>query len=384
MNVTKALIPIAAVCILLSLALTMIVYDEPDHLEGTAVGEGAYESIKTDLTAEDMFAAGYKIGDLVRITSGGKSYTTTFVAGFFGIGVLGGYISIPDDGSRDMLFGFYNANVWDTTGVKEGDKIYLDYIGQDPNYHKIPKYLQGITNTYDGSVSPEVYCNFRVLEGTGLKEDTFYRSATCWRVGMDRAPMIADMYEMAGINSIVSYGDHVESVEKCRERFGDSYYPVTLYDSGNTSIESIFPNINVKPEEARAALITITESEGKTAINCYLGKDRTGIFCAIMLALTGSSYEEVKTEYMLSYVNLFGIDMGSEEYEVLGKIMFDRYFYLLEHPEIVEYVGDFDWSVIDDYDFDLKYISELFLKEQAGMTDEEMALLMERISKETI
>jgi hypothetical protein len=50
----------------------------------------------------------------------------------------------------------------------------------------------------------------------------------------------------------------------------------------------------------------------------------------------------------------------------------------------VEYVGDFDWSVIDDYDFDLKYISELFLKEQAGMTDEEMALLMERISKETI
>lgn len=105
----------------------------------------------------------------------------------------------------------------------------------------------------------------------------------------------------------------------------------------------------------------LIDSDGKTVINCYLGKDRTGLVVSMMLALTGSSYEEVKHEYMLSYVNHYRVEEGSEEYKVLGNIMFDRYFYLLGHLDIVEIHGDFDWSVLDDYVFDLKAISIDFL-----------------------
>ena len=68
-------------------------------------------------------------------------------------------------------------------------------------------------------------------------------------------------------------------------------------------------------------------------------------------------------------------------YETLGKIMFDRYFYLLGHPGIEEQAEDFDWSVMDGYEFDLKTITEDFLREKAKMSEEEMELLMERISK---
>ena len=105
------------------------------------------------------------------------------------------------------------------------------------------------------------------------------------------------------------------------------------------------------------------------------------LVCAMMMALTGSDYEDVKRKYMLSYVNLYGVEEGSEEYEVIGKMMFDRYFYLLGHPGIEEQEEHFDWSVIDDYEFDAKGITESFLREQAGMTDAEIGLLLERISK---
>ena len=102
---------------------------------------------------------------------------------------------------------------------------------------------------------------------------------------------------------------------------------------------------------------------------------------AMIQALAGSSYEDVKRDYMFSYVYLYGVEEGSEEYETLGKMMFDRYFYLLGHPGIEDQAEDFDWSVIDGYEFDLKSITENFLREQSGMTYEEMQLLMERICK---
>lgn len=116
----------------------------------------------------------------------------------------------------------------------------------------------------------------------------------------------------------------------------------------------------------------IADSEGATCINCLLGKDRTGLVCAMMLALTGSSYDEIKEEYMITYMNLYDIEKGSEEYEVIGKIIFDRAFYTMEHPEILVEVCNFDWRVMDGHVFDLKEITYDFLTQQAGMTAEEM------------
>lgn len=71
---------------------------------------------------------------------------------------------------------------------------------------------------------------------------------------------------------------------------------------------------------------------------------------------------------------------GSEEYDILGVIMFDRVFYMPGHPEIVEQACNFDWSVLEGYEFDLRSITYGFLTGPAGMTDEEMQHLMERIS----
>ena len=58
--------------------------------------------------------------------------------------------------------------------------------------------------------------------------------------------------------------------------------------------------------------------------------------------------------------------------------MFKRFFYLLDHPDIVEQAGTFDWSVIEDYDFDLKKITLKYLKEYADMTDEEINKVIDR------
>ena len=383
MKSVSVLLAIALLCMPASLGMIVFLDGDPHHVEATVLGEGEYESIMVDVTGYELFDAGYSIGDLIKVSFGDISFTATFVVEYNGVGVMGAFVSTPTSKDTDsIMIGFFNVDAWKATDVKVGDKLSLDYSGRDPNYSKIPRYIAGDDSIYDDDIPPELYCNFRELKGAGLKEGEFYRSASPWRAGLDRTVMTNDIYEEVGIEYIVAIGDYPENVEKCRDEYGDSFYSVELSDSGKAFVEHLFPDINIKPSEVRVAMNAIIDSEGKTAISCYLGKDRTGMVCAMMLALTGSSYEEVKADYMVSYVNHYGVIPGSEEYKTLGNMMFDRYFYLLAHPGIEDQAENFDWSVIDDYEFDLKAISETFLTEQAGMTEEEMQLLMERISSD--
>ena len=126
--------------------------------------------------------------------------------------------------------------------------------------------------------------------------------------------------------------------------------------------------------------MAIAESDGKIVINCQLGKDRTGMVIAMLQALTGSTYDHIKAGYLQSFVNLYGIDVGSEEYETLGRMMFDRLFYVFAHPELADMAGSVDWSVLDGYQFDMEQITLNFLKNYANMTDAEIDCLIDRLS----
>lgn len=183
------------------------------------------------------------------------------------------------------------------------------------------------------------------------------------------------------MNYIISLGDDPDKADNCRGNYGDSFYPVMLYDQGRAYMKNIMPRFVENPEDVRQSMNAIADSGGITCINCLLGKDRTGMICAMLLALTGSGYDEIKEEYMVTYMNLYGVEKDSEEYKVIGRIIFDRVFYMMENPEILEQGCNFDWSVMDGHVFDLRAITYDFLTEQAGMTDDEMRHLMDRISK---
>lgn len=134
-------------------------------------------------------------------------------------------------------------------------------------------------------------------------------------------------------------------------------------------------------DDLRRIMMTIVESDGRIVINCQLGKDRTGMVIAMLQALTGSTYDQIKAEYLQSFVNLYGIDVGSEEYETLGRMMFDRLFYVFAHPELSDMAGSVDWSVLDGYQFDMEQITLNFLKNYANMTDAEIDRLIDRLSQ---
>ena len=374
-----------AITLVVAAAAVIILNDNEDDeriIVTTIRGMGEYKEIELECTAQDVYDMGCSIGDRILVEANGHTYDATFVKRYSGIGVMGSYISTADDVQNPHVsFGAFNVRIWDHSGCQIGDTVTLKRNGVDPIFAKMSHYTAGTPKHYDGTVPEEVFCNFRAIDTVGIKSDWIYRSVSPYRAQTERSEMVAGLYEKEGIEYILSLGDTGSRVESCRQAYGDSYYPVRLYDEGNAAVMNLDSNFNREPSDLRKGLLALADSEGKVVINCYQGKDRTGMICAMIEALTGSDYEEVKKEYMLSYVNHYRIEEGSEEYDIVGNIMFDRYFYLLDHPEIVEQTGSFDWSVMDGYVFDLEAISLKFLKEYAGMTDDEIDRVIDRVAK---
>jgi hypothetical protein len=64
-------------------------------------------------------------------------------------------------------------------------------------------------------------------------------------------------------------------------------------------------------------LAEMAEKEGLYLIHCSLGRDRTGVVCAIIEALCGATYQEIVDDYMYSYDQLPESDLQTPAHDYL-------------------------------------------------------------------
>ena len=64
-------------------------------------------------------------------------------------------------------------------------------------------------------------------------------------------------------------------------------------------------------------LIYMSENPGIYVVHCLEGKDRTGYFIAILECLMSASYDEIVSDYMVTYYNYYGIESTDERYETI-------------------------------------------------------------------
>lgn len=378
--VASVIVALVVVTACIGYFVTMTDHRGDGAVTTSVVGVGEFNSVELGVTSKDLKELGYSIGDKILVSANGKEYNATYVYICAGVGTLDSFINTNDPlDDNNVTFAIFNADVWTCSGCEIGDVIELKKNGRDPNIPVLEKYLRGQVD--DRSLfTDEEYSNFRAVVSAGMKEGILFRSVSPFTAGYERSEVAADFYERNGIENIVSIGDVPAHVERCRNLYGDDYYPVKLYDTGKAFVKNIDPVFTRSPLDFREVLLTISEMEGSVAVNCQLGKDRTGLTVSILLALTGASYEEIRSEYLLTYVNLYGVEVGSEEYDVLGRMMFDRALYVMDNPDATEQAGLIDWNVLEGYDFDVGRIVLKFLKESAMMTDAEIDKVIDKIA----
>ncbi|MBQ9419868.1 MAG: tyrosine-protein phosphatase [Synergistaceae bacterium] len=164
------------------------------------------------------------------------------------------------------------------------------------------------------SLSDLEFANFRAVSSTGIKPGKLYRSSSPVKPWGNRNT-IADSAAMnAGVKTFVNLADDYKSLKNYRG-FSSSYYATQNIICLNLNLK--FKSQNFQAGVARAVSFMARNSP-PYLVHCDLGKDRCGIFCAIVESLAGASSDEIVADYMISFRNYFGINPGSDDYEFVA------------------------------------------------------------------
>ena len=211
--------------------------------------------------------------------------------------------------------------LWVVADIKEHDTADV-YLNEHGKYKDIQTARDiHYTDERNDYPSDEVFANFRNFRMGTMKENILYRSASPCDNQHNRAPYVDQLIEEAGVKFILNLSDNDVKIERylSADDFSSPYFR-SLYDAGN--VEAIALNMNYQSEEFAQKIVqgfnAMAESEGPYLVHCTEGKDRAGFTVAVLEALMGASAEEIIADYMVTYYNYYGVQPGTEQYDVIA------------------------------------------------------------------
>ena len=121
----------------------------------------------------------------------------------------------------------------------------------------------------------------------------------------------------------------------------------------------------------KTLFLSILNNDGPYYIHCLEGKDRTGYVCMVIEALLGASYDELIEDYFITYHNYYGIEKGTNKYDVIKSMHID---------EMIRFVFDFDkGTLLLGANFKSKANSYLLA---IGLTQEQIDAVQTKLAKD--
>ncbi len=220
--------------------------------------------------------------------------------------------------------------------------------------------------------SDEAFANFRCIRGGTLKDQTVFRSASPCDNKRKRAACTDRLLAQAGVRFVLDLADSDEDILRFMSSTDfDSPCFAGLYRDGKVAALGL--DMDFTSAEFAAALAgglsSMAECEAPYLIQCLEGKDRTGFVCMLIGALAGADYKEIERDFMLTYVNYYGIsgEASPEKYDVIVKSIL--------HPMLRTMIGE---ENVDFTSVPLNGYAESFLK-NAGMSAAGIEKLKSRI-----
>ena len=162
----------------------------------------------------------------------------------------------------------------------------------------------------------EGFVNFRVCDKGNMKKDKLYRVASPIDDLFGRAKIADKIIEKYHITHMINLADDPTSIKKFKH-YPNSYYSKISSLELCMGIDFHFQEFK---DKLRASFEYIADNpDGRFAINCIEGKDRTGILIALLECLMGYTLEEIEEDYMLSFYNYYGVKKGDKRYDALKR-----------------------------------------------------------------
>lgn len=297
---------------------------QPDYIS-------KYGNIGIPVSCEDFLAAGYKLGDVVKIKFLGKSVSVPFVSNFSDID--SGEAALFALDGQEYLFvainmgDFATSNgiavkttnedgtyVWNwAEGVEGPVKVKISLKKAGGYYNEFVLHSLSTTNERADfeNLSDEEFANFREVKTTGMGKGVLYRTSSPINPKDNRNTYADAAIKKAGVTVAINMADDAETA-KNYEGFDETYYSTIKYIPLNMTADYASDDFKAKFAEG---LRFIANNPGVYAIHCTEGKDRAGFGVAILECLMGATYEEVVDDYMVSFYNMYGVTKDDERYE---------------------------------------------------------------------
>jgi len=350
--------------LLIPVSCCIVHIDEDKVLTATVTGEGPYESLCLDISMDDLRSIGADYGSTAYVSIDGRTHRCTLTMNWNGTPAYSLYIT-HDVPTGNILFGIYNGQITKETDLAAGSKISIRYAGHSGYLDKIPNYIRGYSHERDDYPSDTAFAVFRSLDEGDIIRNTYYRSCSPWSCG-NRSVYSDGLYEQNGVENLMCIDMDLNGAAALAATFPDRYAS-ELFREGKVQAMKMDPALHSHPDQIRWLLETIYDTDGTVGIFCKYGKDRTGTCSAILEALAGASYEEIRKDFMRSMCEYYGITEGSEEYETVAWMYVDRVLYLFEHYEIIGNYLDMDWDDMPHTVYDAENTITEFLVSYIGL-----------------
>lgn len=361
-----------------------------EGMEATVTDIQKYGNLMLSVKASELLEAGYTYGDVVTIDLDGQILDMVPVGSNFTDveqGSLLVRLVYKEDPAEDyVLLAINMGDLATTAGIATKEKI-----EETPGY--IWKMNEGVSDPvpvtitmkekagyYDEwmihqlirsenredypDLSDEQYANFRAITTTGIGAGKLYRSSSPVNPEINRNTYADKAAEAAGIKTFMNLADSLEIMQGY-EGFSDTYYSKQAYIALNLGVD-------FTAADFQAGLVKglrfLSEHDTPFLVHCNEGKDRAGFTSAILECLMGASEEEIVEDYMVTFYNYYGVQPGTEQYDIIARSNIRKSLAVAFGVKSLE-------------GMDLKQAAENYLK-LLGMTEEEITALRTKLAEE--
>ena len=319
----KKLLALLLCCALLCAAVPVLAEPAEEtavQVTGKVADIEKYGHALLDVTIEDFNAAGFDLGDIVTVDAGSYSGDMPYFNGYYVD--RGEYMVRAYPGHTNIAVCINYGKFAETAGIGVGDPVTIT-LREKAGALTLQE-INNLVYTDDRAdyESDEVFANFRAVRMGGIGEGKLYRSASPVDNKYRRAGYANALAEQAGVKTVLNLANTEEEIAAlfAAEGFASDYYK-GLYDGG--TVIALGMPVNYTSDEFGEGIVKgltfLSENEGPYLVHCTEGKDRAGFTAMMLEALMGASESEIVADYMLSFVNYYHIEIGSDKYEMIAE-----------------------------------------------------------------
>ena len=346
--------------------------DEAKLIQATVIEIEKHGHAVLNLTTAEFMAAGYALGDVVRVRFGTYDSEIPFYDGYYTI--PGGAMLRGLFAERNIAVCINYGNISQETGIAVGDAVEIELAEKAG----MLAYQELCSMTYSNYrvdyTDDATFANFRAVTLGNISSGKLYRTASPINNAHGRAKFANAFIKEANVATVLNLADSEEDLAEyiAADDFESEYY-LSLYESGQVILLDL--TANFYSEEFATSLVDgfrfLAQNEPPYAIHCTEGKDRAGFTIMLLGALMGADLQSIIDDYMVSFYNYYGITKEGqpERYEV---VLNNNLMAMLYH------VMDVD-SLEELQNTDLQAAAAEYLMDN-GMTEEEILTLKEKLS----